>query len=154
AGVMSAEAALLASLADPDAFAALERALTGSGPPVASTGLAGTARAAVLALAAARTGRRVVLVVPDDAALAQWQRDLAALAPLAGLDPRVVTPLPALDADPYDDIPPHPEVARERVRALGRLARSEAGWLLVPARALLAWLPSPQEIRAASRVVR
>jgi hypothetical protein len=67
----------------------------------------------------------VLLVVHDDAALSAWQRDLGAMAHLAGRDPRGIVAMPALVCDPYNDIPPHPEVERERVRALGRLARGD-----------------------------
>jgi transcription-repair coupling factor (superfamily II helicase) len=59
-----------------------------------------------------------------------------------------------MDADPYDAIPPHPEVSKDRVVALGRLARREVDFLLAPARALMGWLPSPAEIAADVRVVR
>jgi transcription-repair coupling factor (superfamily II helicase) len=150
---MSADLALLSPLLKAPASAAIERALA-SARPAAVSGLIGAARAAALTLAVARTGKKALLVVPDDAALAAWERDLAAVATLAGRDPRGIVTLPALDADPYDDIPPHPEIERERIRALGRLQRGELDLLVVPARALLGWLPSPQEIAGTSRVLR
>ena len=108
----------------------------------------------MLTLLAERTGRRILLVVPDDASLESWQRDLAAFGAVLGRNPRRVVVVPAMDADPYNDIPPHPEVARERVVALGRLARGEADMVLTPARALLARLPSPEELSLRSRTVR
>jgi len=151
---MSADLALATPLLEAAVYGVLERALGADHGPVASTGLTGPARAAVLTLLLARTQRRVVLVVPDDAALAAWQRDLAALAQLLGRDPRGIVVFPTLVCDPYNRIPPHPEVERERVRALGRLARRDLDLLLVPAAALLGWLPSPAEIAASSRVVR
>ena len=46
------------------------------------------------------------------------------------------------------------EVAKDRVVALGRLARGEVDVLLVPARALLGWLPSPDELSSRIRVAR
>ena len=146
--------ALFSPLTDVPAFAAIERSLSGGGPALAVSGLVSTSRGAVVALIRRTTGLDLAVVVPDDNALVQWQRDLAAFGALIGLDPRTITLLPALDADPYDDIPPHPEVARERIRALGRLSRREVGILLVPARALVAWLPSTAEIAASSRTVR
>jgi Transcription-repair coupling factor (superfamily II helicase) len=112
------------------------------------------ARALVLALLAARDRRAVVLFLPDDAALDSFRRDLEALLLLAGGGARRVSVFPALDADPYGDIPPHPEVCRRRVTALGRLARGERPVLLAPARVLLETLPSPEEVRASSRVLR
>jgi transcription-repair coupling factor (superfamily II helicase) len=150
---MTGDPALLASLVAAPAYIALERALVGGRDRVATSGLIGPARAAVLTLLLARTRRKFVLVVHDDAALVAWQRDLVALAHLLGRDPRGIVVFPSLAADPYDGIPPHPEVERERVRALGRLLRNDLDVLLVPASALLCWLASPAELAASSRAV-
>ena len=135
-------------------FDALERAFSSRAERRALVGLHGPARALVVTLLLARTRSRALVVVPDDTGLSDWHRDLAAAAALTGRDPRSILLFPALDADPYDDIPPHPEVTRERVRALGRLARGEVDVLLVPARAVLTWLPSPAEIAGTARAVR
>ena len=151
---MSADLALVSSLVSAPAYSALKRALETESGRVASSGLTGPARAAVLTILLERTRRRALLVVPDEASLAAWQRDLAALANLLGRDPRGIVVFPTLVCDPYNGIPPHPEVERERVRALGRLARRDLDVLLVPASALLTWLPSPAEITASSRTVR
>jgi transcription-repair coupling factor (superfamily II helicase) len=151
---MTRDPALVASLVAAPAFTALETALADGKDRAAASGLVGPARAAVLTLLLARTRRRFVLVVHDDTALAAWQRDLVALAHLLGRDARGIVVFPALACDPYNDIPPHPEVERDRVRALGRLARNDLDLLLVPARALLSRLVSPAELRAGSRVVR
>jgi len=151
---MSASGSPFARLQDSAAFQALERAAAARDERLGVTGLHGPARALVLTLLLAKTRARALVVVPDDARLSDWSRDFAAAAALTGRDPRGTLLFPALDADPYDDIPPHPEVTRERVRALGRLARGEVDVLLLPARALLTWLPSPPEIAAASRVIR
>ncbi len=101
-----------------------------------------------------RTGPRIVLLVADDAALDGYQRDLSAMAALLGGDARRIVAVPAMDADPYAGIPPHAEVARQRVVALGRLARGEVDLLLVPVRALLGRVPSVEEIASQVRVVR
>ena len=84
----------------------------------------------VLALLASRTRRPLFVLVPDDAAADAWRRDLAAAAALAGEDPSRLVPFPALDADPWDDIAPHPEVGRDRVIALSRLSRGEVGLIV------------------------
>jgi transcription-repair coupling factor (superfamily II helicase) len=150
---MSPEPELARAVARAPAFDRLSRALRGEGPLVVS-GLTGPARATAVSLLSERTGRKILLVVPDDAALASWERDLNAASALLGRDPRGAVTFPALVCDPYDDIPPHPEVARERVRALGRLSRKELDLLLLPAAALLTRLPSPDELAASSRRVR
>jgi transcription-repair coupling factor (superfamily II helicase) len=121
---------------------------------IALSGLVEGSRAVVLAILGLRLRRRLLIVVPDDASLAAWQRDLTAVADLIGRDPGGIVVLPAMDSDPYDAIAPHPEVTRERVVALGRIARREADVVLTPVRAMLSWLPSPEEWRSRSRTVR
>jgi transcription-repair coupling factor (superfamily II helicase) len=150
---MSAAAALFQPVLDSPVFLELARAVVGRAGQVAASGLSGPARAATVGLLAHRTQGRFMVVVPDDAALMAWQRDLGAMATLLSGNPLGIVALPALDADPYDDIPPHPEVGRERIRALGRLSRGELQILLVPARALLVRLPSPREIAALMRII-
>ena len=151
---MSADLALAAPLVAAPAYSAIEHALTSEKSRIASIGLTGPARAAVMTLLLSRTRRQILLVVPNEAALATWQRDLAALAGLMGRDPRGIVVFPTLVCDPYAAIPPHPEVERERVRALGRLRRRDLELLLVPAAALLSWLPAPSELAASAHVVR
>jgi transcription-repair coupling factor (superfamily II helicase) len=151
---MSADFALAAPLVGAPVYVAIEHALQIDKRRVAAIGLTGPARAAVMTLLLARTQKKVVLVVPDEAALGLWHRDLVALAGLFGRDPRGIVVFPALACDPYSDIPPHPEVERDRVRALGRLRRRDLDLLLVSAGALLSWLPPPAEIAASSQVVR
>src|SRR5512138_1915446 len=124
---MDAAHALFAPLVGDPAFREIERGLVARSPRVALSGLVEGARAIVLALLQARTGRPLLLVVPDDAAAESWRRDLAAAAALAAGAPSALATFPAFDADPWDDIAPHPEVSRERVIALSRLARREIG---------------------------
>jgi transcription-repair coupling factor (superfamily II helicase) len=150
---MTPDLGLLAPVGSAPGYATLARSLERDAPASVS-GLVGAARAAVLTLLVSQTGRKVLLVVPDDGALVAWHRDLAAVAGLLGRDATGIVTLPALDADPYDDIPPHPEIERDRVRALSRLRRGDLDLLVVPARALIGWLPSPSEIAARSRTVR
>ncbi len=151
---MTDRARLFGPVADAAFFRDLVRRIQHDGKGSEASGLVGGARGLVLTLLAAEIERKILLVVPDDTALEAWERDLAAFSSLLGRDPRRVVPLPALDADPYDGIPPHPEVARERIVALGRLARGEVDVLLTPARSLLAWLPSPDELASRVRVIR
>ena len=146
------------SLFDPllqaDAFQGAVRGVASGKKGRPLTGLVEGARALVLTLLAQRTERRLLVIVPDDVALEAWQRDLAAFASLLGRDQDRIVALPAMDADPWAGIPPHPEVAKERVVALGKLSRGEVDFLLTPARALLGWLPSPQELAERIRIVR
>jgi len=151
---MGAELSIWAPLLRAPVFRELEREIeTGSGG-VCLTGLVDGARALVLSLLRARTQRGIVCVLADDSTVSAYQRDLSALAALSGADRDGITVLPALDADPYSGIAPHPEVLRERVVALGRLLRGEIGILLTPARALLNPLPAPDIWRGWIRTLR
>jgi len=134
-------------------FRELERSLLAR-ESVCLTGLVEGARALVLALLARRGAGPLVLVVPDDGALEAYRRDLTAFAALLGSDTGRIVTLPALDADPYDRIAPHPEVVRERILALERLSRGTFDILLLPARTLLARLPRPEQWQSWTRVIR
>ena len=151
---MSAGLSLFAPLLGTPAFRELERRVAAGERGVAVSGLVEGARALALTLLAAATRRRALVVAADDAGVEAWRRDLEALAPLAGRDPRRILAFPALDADPWSAIAPHAEAARERVVALGKIARGEADFLLAPARALLPPLPAPGELAARTRVLR
>ncbi len=141
-------------LLDSSFYRDLETRLAGDRGRVELSGLVEVSRALVLTLLAARLRTGILLVVPDDAALGRWHRDLAAMAGLTGRDRLRIVDFPAMDADPYDDIPPHPEVVRERVVALQRIAADDLDFLLAPARALFGRLPSRQEWEQASRRIR
>jgi transcription-repair coupling factor (superfamily II helicase) len=117
-------------------------------------GLVEGSRALVLTLLGAQLGRGMLLVLPDDAALESYRRDLSAFAALSGRDPRRIVVFPAMDADPYDGIAAHPEVVRERVVALERLRFGKIDVLLVPVRALLGPLPSPHDWSSWARSIR
>ena len=118
------------------------------------SGLVDGSRALVLTLLATRLRTGILLVVPDDAAMDRWHRDLAALAAMTGRDPLRIVDFPAMDADPYDDIAPHPEVVQERVVALKRIVADDLDFVLAPARALFGRLPSRQEWEQAVRRIR
>src|SRR4030067_2791058 len=53
---------------------------------------------------------------------------------------------PPWETLPYDDIPPHPEIIRERVKALISLLRDEAGMIIAPIRALMQKVLPPQDL--------
>jgi transcription-repair coupling factor (superfamily II helicase) len=135
-------------------FVDLGRRLDQGEKGLSVTGLTEGARALVLGLLAASRGQRLALVLPDDTAVAAYLRDAAALAGLMGLNAKRIVALPALDADPYDDIPPHPEVARERVVAVERLLKDDVDLLLVPVRALLQPLPAPDDWSSWVRTIK
>jgi len=135
-------------------FEKLEGLIREDGRPVGLEGLVGGSRALTLTLLSRNLRKGILVVTPDDPGLEAYHRDLAALAGLTGRDPRRTVRMPALDSDPFDGIPAHPEVVRERVVAVERLLRDEIDFLLVPVRGLLNPLPSPEEWRSRTRTVR
>ena len=135
-----------------------------SGTPVSLAGLVESSKALVLHLLRGITGRPVLLVVPDDARLDEYARDLAAFSRLFGGGgvagagsggstgsgtgaARRVLRFPALGADPYQGIPPHFRTSCERVSALAAADAGEWDFLIVTARALTTPLPSPERFR-------
>ena len=150
---MSSAFDLWKPLLDAPAFRALQQRFE-SAQPTRLCGLAGSSGSLVLQLLARRTGRSLLIVVPDDPQLERYRRELAAYGRLLQTDPSRIAVLEAMDADPYDGIAPHPEVVRERVATLSRLVSGDLDLLLVPARGLLARLPSPAEWGAWRRVVQ
>ena len=54
---------------------------------------------------------------------------------------------PQWETLPYDDIPPHPEIARERVTCLYSLLRGEGMAIVSPVRALMQKVLSPQALK-------
>ena len=123
---MDAAHALFAPLVGDPVFREIERRLLAGERHLALAGLVEGARALTLALLRARTRRRLLLVVPDDAALDAWRRELAAAAALAGEDGGAPSNFPALDADPWDDIAPHPEVVRAEFGQAGFALEAES----------------------------
>ena len=145
---------LWAPLTGASFFAPLEQALRDGDRGSCLTGLVEGSRALLLNLLTARAAGPFLVVVPDDSALEAYDRDLSAFAALLDRDPKRIVVLPALDADPYDGIAPHPEVCRERVVALDRLSRGTLDLLLVPVRALLHPLPTMEQWQSWTRVIR
>ncbi len=151
---MAEERPLRASLNRAPFFEALERRIADGSKGSCLTGLVEGARALVLSLLSARTAKPLLLVLPDYNALAAYRRDLSVFAELLGRDPKRIMAFPALDADPYFRIAPHPEVVRERILALHALARGGVDVLLAPARTLQELLPAPRESSSWTRVIR
>jgi transcription-repair coupling factor (superfamily II helicase) len=135
-------------------FSELERRIAAGERGTCLSGLVAASRSLVLTMLAQRARRPLLVVLPDDTAVESYRRDLSAFAALSGRDAVRIVALPALDADPYAGIPPHPEVLRERVVGLAALRRGAVDVLLVPVRALLQPLPSPEELSHWTRVIR
>jgi transcription-repair coupling factor (superfamily II helicase) len=112
------------------------------------TGASVEARALVIAAMQDVRRRRVAIITPGDAAVADFETALR----LFHRDPSCVSVYPAPALSPYQDVAPSLGVVREEIRALGMLIDDAADVLVVPARALFQRLPLPENFRA--RIIR
>jgi transcription-repair coupling factor (superfamily II helicase) len=124
---------------------------------VVVSGLAGSARALVLAALEKKLARRVVFVARSNREVEEFQADVSffycALNGLNTSEARVLT-IPAVEADPYDGTSPHLEVLEQRALALYRATRGEARIVLTSVGALAERTISPDLLRASSIALR
>ena len=135
-------------------FRELQSRIEGEKKGTTLEGLVEGSRALTLALLQRTLERPIAVIVPDETALDHYLRDLSSWGIWTGSRPFRIASMPALSSDPYAGIPSHPEVMRQRVITLGRLARGEVDFLLLPAASLLRWLPSPEEWKTRTHSVR
>jgi transcription-repair coupling factor (superfamily II helicase) len=132
---------------DPALRAAIDRLKEPSGW-LSLAGLSPSAAAVLLpSLLDLAPGRKIVLLVPGEIEAETLRGDLAfAAATLcAAGDGRATHVLlfPSLEADPYQEMSPHLEVASDRVAALRALREPGAAIIIVPVRALIYPLADP-----------
>ncbi len=112
---------------------------------VALTGLKGSSKAYFLALWQEKRREPFLVVVPR---LDEAQSLLEDLRFFRKNQSFPLLLFPPWETLPYDNIPPHPEIVRERVRSLFSLLRSERVGLIAPARALMQKVLSPGELES------
>jgi transcription-repair coupling factor (superfamily II helicase) len=112
------------------------------------TGASVEARALTIAALQDHHRRRVAIITPGDASIADFENALR----LFHRDPQCVSVYPAPSLSPYQDVAPSLGVVREEIRALGMLIDGAADVLVVPARALFQRLPLAEGFR--ERIVR
>jgi len=138
-------------------FAQLESELKAGRRVLVVSGLAGSARALVVAALEKKLRRRVIFVVSSNREVEELQPDIdfffCALNGLTATDQSVLT-IPAVEADPYDGTSPHAEVLEQRALALYRATRGEARILLTSVGALAARTISPDSLKASSITLR
>jgi transcription-repair coupling factor (superfamily II helicase) len=124
---------------------------------VVMSGLAGSARALVLAALEKKLARRVVFVARSNREVEDFQPDTAffycALNGVNTSEASVLT-IPAVEADPYDGTSPHLEVLEQRALALYRATRGEARIVLTSLGALAERTISPDLLKASSIALR
>ncbi|HYH05756.1 MAG TPA: transcription-repair coupling factor [Thermoanaerobaculia bacterium] len=112
------------------------------------TGATVEARALIVAALQEQSKRRVAVITPGDAGVADFETALR----LFHADPQCVSVYPAPSLSPYQDVAPSLGVTREEIRALGMLIDGAANILLIPTRALFQRLPRAEDFRG--RIVR
>jgi len=111
------------------------------------TGSSLEGRALLLAALQELAQRRLVVIVPGDTAL----RDFEMALRLFHRDPRRVATYPPPSLSPYQDVPASLSVLRDELRTLGLLVSGGVDLLVLPARALFRRLPPPAHF--ASRMI-
>ncbi|HEY7547279.1 MAG TPA: CarD family transcriptional regulator, partial [Blastocatellia bacterium] len=121
------------------------------------SGLAGSARALVLAALEKKTSRRLVFVARSNREVEEFQADVEFFyCALNGNDSSLsqVVTLPALEADPYDGTSPHAEVLEQRAQALYGAAKGDARIILTSIGALAERTASPDSLKTAGLILR
>ena len=95
------------------------------------TGATVEARALLIAALQDKHHRRTAIVMPGDAAVADYENALR----LFHRQPDCISIYPAPTLSPYQEIGPSLGIVREEIRALGMLLDSSSDVLVVPARA-------------------
>ncbi len=110
------------------------------------SGLAGSARALVLAALEHKINRRIVFVARSNREVEEFQSDVeffyCALNGVSSCESAVLA-IPALETDPYDGTSPHAEVLEQRALALYRAVQGEARIVLTSLGALAEKTVSP-----------
>ena len=150
-------AELFRRLFESSEFEQLASEITAGRRVVVVSGLAGSARALVLAALEKKLGRRVIFVTRSNREVEEFQSDVeffyCALNGVSTSDQSVLT-VPAVEADPYDGTSPHAEVLEQRALALYRATRGEARILLTSLGALAERTISPELLKASSITLR
>ena len=142
---MTRNDALIASLRrDLAATKTFQRLLDPAGRRVEVTGASFETRALLIATLQEQSRRRLAVIVPSDAATADFDTALR----LFHRDPSRVSVYPSPSLSPYQDVSPSLGVVREEIHALGMLVEDSAEVLIIPARALFQRLPRPEEFSA------
>jgi transcription-repair coupling factor (superfamily II helicase) len=133
------------------------RELSAGRPSVVVSGLAGSARALMLAALEKMTGRRMVYVARSNREVEEFQSDVeffyCALNGKSSCETTVLA-IPATETDPYNGTSPHAEVLEQRALALYRATRGEARILLTSLGALAERTISPELLKASSITLR
>jgi transcription-repair coupling factor (superfamily II helicase) len=112
--------------------------------PIGLTRLAGSSKAYFLSHWREKVRGPLLVIVPhlrDAETLLEDLRFFAKESEVSSF------PFPEWETLPYDEIPPHPEIIRERVRALYSLLKGEEGVIVSSVKALMQKVLAPDDLR-------
>ncbi|MGA7615361.1 MAG: transcription-repair coupling factor [Thermoanaerobaculia bacterium] len=135
-------AEIRAALAASDPVSTLSAKLDSARTEV--TGLSQEARALLLTSLQEKLRRKLLVVVPGDADIAE----LAGPLRLFAADEHCIATYPTPSLSPYQDVAPSLAITRDEIRSLSMLVRGAAEIVVVPARALFRRLPDPASLAA------
>jgi transcription-repair coupling factor (superfamily II helicase) len=128
-----------------------------AGRAVIVSGLAGSARALILAALEKKLDRRLVFVCRSNREVEELQADVEFFyCALNGVDSCAtsVLAIPAIETDPYDGTSPHAEVLEQRALALYRATQGDARILLTSLPSLVARTIAPERLKSSSITLR
>ncbi|HXG92602.1 MAG TPA: transcription-repair coupling factor [Blastocatellia bacterium] len=135
----------------------LAREINSGRRAVVVSGLAGSARALVVAALEKKINRPIVFVARSNREVEEFQPDVEFFyCALNGVNTceAAVLAVPALETDPYDGTSPHAEVLEQRALAFYRAARGDARILLTSLSALAERTVSPDSLRSSALALR
>jgi len=111
---------------------------------IALTGIKGSSKAYLLSRLKERGKEPLLVVVSSLQKAESLAEDLRFFIPETGDEPLLFSPWETL---PYDEIPPHPEIIRERVLCLFSLANEEKRMVIAPVQALMQKVLAPADLK-------
>ncbi len=114
------------------------------GRQIGLTGLSGSSRAYFLSFWRERVRGPVLIITPDLRNAESLLEDLQFFQKET-VDPPLL--FPPWETLPYDGIPPHPEIVRERVKGLFALSKGEERIVIAPVKALMQKVLPPPELK-------
>jgi transcription-repair coupling factor (superfamily II helicase) len=111
---------------------------------VGLTGLKGSSKAYILSLWRERVKGPFLVIVPEVRDAESLSGDLLFFQDLKGIHSFLFPPWETL---PYDEIPPHPEIIKQRVRCLFSLLQGEETVVIAPVKALMQKVLSPSDLK-------
>jgi len=118
------------------------------------SGLAGSARALVVAALQGKLNRPIVLVLRSNKEVEELQDDIEFFACALGVTAEAALTIPALESDPYDGTSPHAELLERRALAFDRAARADAKIILTSIGALAERTVPPELFRSSELLLR